>query len=141
MSFTSWSEVQAVLDEVKFNDWEFHLRPSDTTGGPIVASLGPHFLQIQFVDADLVTGEPERQFCRKWTLSLHMTASEVVYTAFKAVMAALEHEAREQFRYKGASVLGPHVDVEQLVELTKQKSAHDHRTGQWVKPRMSAGAV
>lgn len=134
MSFNSYDEIQMLLDdEVTFNDWEFHVKPfADNPNYP--EGYEPHFMQIQFMAPDLITGESERQYCRKWSLSLHMTISEVVYTAFKAVMAALEHEAREQFRFRGASCLGPHVDVEQMVELTKHASAHDHRTGVWVKP-------
>jgi hypothetical protein len=134
MSFTNYDEIRDVLGEVQFNDWEFHVLPFTQQGGPIMGQLGPNYLQIQFMAPDLTSGKPERQYCRKWSLSLHMTVSEVVYTAFKAVMAALEHEAREQFRFRGASCLGPHVDVEQMVALTRKASAHDHRTGQWVKP-------
>lgn len=131
MSFNNFDEIREVLEDVTFNDWEFHVKPFGDEDGH-------HYLQVQFVDLDFSTGEQERQYCRKWSLSLHMTVSEVVYTAFKAVMAAMEHEAREQFRFKGAMVLGPHVDVEQLVDLTKMKAAHDHRTGQWVKPTVEA---
>lgn len=134
MSFANYDEIRDVLSDVSFNDWEFHVKPFDTKGGPMMEKLSHHYMQIQFMAPDLTTGEPERQYCRKWSLSLHMTVSEVVYTAFKAVMAALEHEAREQFRFRGASCLGPHVDVEQMVELTRKASAHDHRTGRWVKP-------
>lgn len=146
MSFNSWAEVREILKEISFNDWEFYVRPmaapvsKDYLGRDLSVEdpEWPHFLQIQFMAPDLVSGEPERQYCRKWQLSLHMTVSEIVYTAFKAVLAALEHEAREQFRFRGASCLGPHVDVEQLVELTCKSSGHDHRTGVWVKDKVGA---
>lgn len=52
---------------------------------------------------------------RRWSLSIHMTAGEIVQTAFKALLTAIEHEAREQFKYKGVAVLAPHFDVDALV--------------------------
>jgi len=64
---------------------------------------------------------------RKWMLSRHMTVSEIVQTAFKAVMTALEHEARENFKYRGAAIFGPHFDVERLVSLAADESATDVR--------------
>ncbi len=55
--------------------------------------------------------------CRKWRLSTHMTVTEVVQTAFAAVKAAEEHEAREAFKYKGVEVFGPHLNVDDLAQL------------------------
>lgn len=52
---------------------------------------------------------------RKWRLSEHMTRSEVVQTAFMALLAWEEHEAREAFRYIGARVFGPHISIEALI--------------------------
>ncbi len=54
---------------------------------------------------------------RHWRLSEHMTDGELVQTAFKAIMTALEHEARERFTYKGKAIFGPHLDVDKLVEI------------------------
>lgn len=61
-------------------------------------------------------GAPVEQKTRKWLLSAHMTRSELVQTAFKCALTSLEHEAREQFTYKGAPIFGPHFDVEGLVD-------------------------
>lgn len=54
---------------------------------------------------------------RKWTISDHMTRSEVVQTIFKALLTWWEHEVRESFKYMGQAIFGPHIDVLQLVEL------------------------
>jgi hypothetical protein len=64
-----------------------------------------------------MTGEVETQHGRKWILSKHMTKSEVVTTAFKAVMTAEEHEIREKFRYGGRMIFGPHFNVDALHEV------------------------
>ncbi len=46
-----------------------------------------------------------------------MTNSEVVQTAFKAILTALEHEARELFTYRGVAILDGHYDLEQLASM------------------------
>lgn len=53
---------------------------------------------------------------RKWLLSVHMTVSEVVRTAYKAIQAAEEHEMAENFRYKGVALFDPHRNVDLLVK-------------------------
>ena len=52
-----------------------------------------------------------------------MTRSEIVSTAFLAVLTALEHEAREQFRYRGRPIYSPHYDVEVLAKLWEDDAA------------------
>lgn len=63
--------------------------------------------------------------CRKWYVSSYSTPSEVVQTAFKAVMTALEHEVRETFQYKRKSIFAPHFDVDVLAEM---EIPHDIRS-------------
>ncbi len=70
---------------------------------------------IETGDAD--TGLSGTQRSRKWRLSEHMTRSEVVQTALKAVLTAVEHEAREKFLYRGRAIFGPHFDVDELARL------------------------
>lgn len=79
---------------------------------------GEIFLQIVCLNGvDNETGKPKEWVGRKWRLSRHMTNSEVVQTAFKAILTALEHEARELFRYRGVPVLHGHYDLEQMATL------------------------
>lgn len=75
------------------------------------------FLQVRGFEPDSVTGAaapPEGRGGRKWLLSPHMTRSEVVATAFKAVLTYVEHEVREAFRYRGRAVFGPHINIDAL---------------------------
>jgi len=67
-----------------------------------------------------VTGTPLPWAGRKWFLSPHMTRTEIVQTAFKAVSTALEHEMREGFLFRGESVFDPHLDVDTLVEMRRK---------------------
>jgi len=58
---------------------------------------------------------------RKWYLSPYMTRSEVIQTAFKAVLTAEEHEVRESFLFKGQAIFGPHIDVEWWAKAMNKK--------------------
>lgn len=98
-----WKEV---LSRVSFGTWEFY--------------VGEDYLQIKVNDGKCnVTGGDWAWTGRKWRLSAFMTDGEIVQTAFKAVLTALEHEAREQFLYRGVSIFDPHYDIEKLVELRR----------------------
>lgn len=64
-----------------------------------------------------ITSEPMPWSGRKWMLSEHMTETEVVKTALKAVMSAVEHEALERFKYRGLTIFDPHLRVEDLLRM------------------------
>ena len=68
------------------------------------------------------TGVLTLQHTRKWLLSKHMTQSEIVQTAFKCALTSVEHEAREQFTYRGKPIFGPNLNVDQLVDLCAAES-------------------
>jgi hypothetical protein len=48
-----------------------------------------------------------------------MTETEIVLTAFKAVLTAYEHEARENFKVDGFAVLDSHYSVDDMVNFAK----------------------
>lgn len=97
-------EVRAVLADVRFKDYRFFLTP---------AGSGIH-LQVRGTEIDRTTGQPAVMHGRRWLIGAHDSPSEIVRTAFLAVLTWQEHEARESFTYKGASVFGPHLDVDDL---------------------------
>lgn len=110
------AEMNEVLKNVHYNTgWKFYvydeLAPYGTGKGTD-SILKPGYLQVKFRDRDGFV-----QFGRKWKVSEHMTKSELVQTAFKAVLTAQEHEIREQFLYKGRPIFSPHYDVDKLWEL------------------------
>jgi hypothetical protein len=100
-------EMRTILSVVEFEDYRFEVKEKN----------GVPFLRAVYVEPDIVTGEPETQHTRKWQLSEHMVKSEIVQTAFKCVMTSLEHRARENFKYRGRRVFGPHFDVDALWEI------------------------
>lgn len=60
-------------------------------------------------------------------LSLYMCRQEVVSAVFAAFLAAEEHEVREWFRYKGASIFNPHLDPDVLAEVARKKASFNVR--------------
>lgn len=89
-------------------------------------SWGKHrpFIQIEVStesEASLspFTGEREAWKSGKHYLSHHMCRQEIVGAVFGAIKAAEEHEMKEWFRYKGASIYNPHLDPDALADLAR----------------------
>lgn len=108
-----------IVSKCQFEDWTLYVGREAMGGRP--------YLQVRFVAPCNTTGEIKPQHGRKWFLSYHMSKSEVVQTAFKAVLTAMEHEVREKFLYRGAAIFCPHFNVDHLVELCGRSDALDGR--------------
>lgn len=100
--------VMDVLGDIKYKDWKLLI-------------IGEHSNYLQWT----FETEEGTQFCRKWLIPDGMSKSEIVSTAFKAALAAEEHEAREAFRYKGKKIFGPHFDVDLLADIAGKKENLD----------------
>ena len=107
-----------VLERCKFPEFTFCVHSEESKV----------YFQIECHSRCNVTGKPLTWKGRKWLMSIHMTDGEIVQTAFKAVLTALEHEAREQFMYRGVSIFDPHYDIEKLVELRQRPDALKERS-------------
>jgi hypothetical protein len=91
-----------VVKHLKYKDWTFEV------------AIDESWLRVVLHDGDTEWKG------RKWMLSTHMLKSEIVQTAFLAVMTAEEHETREKFTYDGLAIFGPHYNVDRLADLVKQ---------------------
>lgn len=101
-------EMRDIVAECRFEDWNIVVRMDGNRA----------YLQIHVLNGkDAETGLPMEWTGRKWMLSPHMCKNEIVSTAFKAVMTAMEHEIRENFRYRGVAIFNPHLDPDALVDL------------------------
>ena len=107
MSNTSIVFIRHVLDLVDFPGYTFMAHES----------FGRFYIRAMFKAPCSVTGKVEPQFTREWCVSDQATSSEIVQTALKCVLTAVEHEAREQFRYRGHAIFGPHFEVDELHAL------------------------
>jgi len=111
MTLQTKETLQKFVDELQFNDWEFHLRLKNEIP----------YLQIKFMAPCNDTGKMELQSCRKWMLSYHMNTDELISTAYKATEAAVLHEMREQFKWRGEALFHPHIDPQELWKLAHEK--------------------
>lgn len=60
-------------------------------------------------------------------LSRHMCRQEIVGAVFGLIRDAEEHETREWFRYRGASIYNPHLDPEALWEVARKADSFNVR--------------
>lgn len=103
-------QIQTVLENIHFKDFSFIVEPID----------GGFHLQLRVREIDVSTGVSNLMHGRKWFVNEYADRNSIVRTAFKAVLTWQEHEARELFKYQNSSIFGPHLDVEDLVVLSKQ---------------------
>lgn len=97
-----------IVARVSYPPWMIVVRPDK----------GHAYLQVRDDEGRCnQTGEQNPWGGRKWRLSPHMTDTEIVKTALKAVLSAVEHETLENFKYRGVSIFDPHIRVDDLVEM------------------------
>ncbi len=106
-----------VVGRIKYKNWRFDVA-TNVHNTP--------YLQIVFYD------DGQEQKCRKWFLSPHMGTDEIVRTAWKAILAAEEHEAAEKFLYRGQAIFNPHFDPDALAEFAENGNiqTRDDKTGE-----------
>lgn len=105
--FDEWhGKILATLSLIRYRDWNY----------TVVRHNDDLFLQITFF------ADGKEQKCRMWYLWPGMESTGIVKTAWAATLAAEEHEAREQFRYRGVKVFNPHLDIDALVGVARYKT-------------------
>jgi len=113
-------DIAKIINNISYKDgWQIILKTNDKED--CYSEEGYPYIQIIFKGKDAQTQKDQFgiQKGRKWFLSYHMTATEIVYTAFKAIQAAEDHEMREFFKYKEIRILNPHFSVDDIVEMVK----------------------
>jgi hypothetical protein len=115
----TYLELRQIVEKITYRpSWTIETRQDD-------AGM---WLRVIFSAADPGNARlSHQQHGRNFKISTHMVKSEVVQTAFLAVMIAEEHETRECFRYRGQSIFGPHFDVDKLADLCQQDDAIEAR--------------
>lgn len=120
-SATFLDRCEEITALIKYKNWNIAIAHDGDTP----------FLQVHFHRFDAIDSSSGRLVPwtgRKWRLSIHMTDSEIVQTALKAVLTAEEHEVREHFLYRGRAIFGPHIDVDRLWDLVGDPAALEQRT-------------
>lgn len=116
--------IQALVADITFNDWDYLVKLDGDRP----------YLQIKFQAPCNMTGETYSQSGRKWMLSYHMTDDEIVSTALKATLTAVEHEAREQFKWRDQPIYRPHYNIYELHKLSSRGATmkRDDSDSSWV---------
>jgi hypothetical protein len=92
-----------------------------------------YFVQIEYEERDVVTGEMALQRGRKWYVSPFATMSEIVQTCFAACLASAEHQVREHFTYRPEheerprAIFGPHFHSNVLYLICGKRVNYDAR--------------
>lgn len=108
----STDQILAIVYDIKYLDWEIAVDLLDPNESDRL------YLQVRVKNGiDNTNGAPYSWKGRKWALSHHMTETEIVKTALVAIKAAVEHEALENFKYKGVTIFDPHISVDDLLDL------------------------
>jgi hypothetical protein len=106
-------ELQAIIENISILDRKIIAREV-VIGHP----LGWH-LQVTYHEADIYTGAIELQKSRKWLIEPDATESDVVETAFSAIMRSYDHVVKEHFLYKGKRVYSPHFDIADRLKMAE----------------------
>lgn len=115
----SVDDIREIVAQCSFEDWLIEVKLDGTRP----------YLQVHCLNGkDADTGLPIEWTGRKWQLSHHMCKNEIVTTAFKAVVTAMEHEVKENFRYRGVAIFNPHLDPDRLAEFAKDERNHNVRS-------------
>lgn len=91
------------------------------------------FVQIEYMEPDVITREPAVQRGRKWYVSPFATESEIVQTMLTAALASAEHQVREHFKYaprpgdKPRAIYGPHFHANVLYSICGRRENYDAR--------------
>ncbi|XHS78522.1 hypothetical protein ACFJGW_00700 [Burkholderiaceae bacterium UC74_6] len=115
--FLSPKPIAEILKDVNFPGYEFEV------GGRVRFWIRAMFLAPSGDGKKL-----EAHHTRKWYVSHHACKNEVVQTALKCVLTSVEHEVRENFRYRGRPIFGPHFSVDALHRICTPQQL-DYRTG------------
>jgi hypothetical protein len=118
LTFVGW--VEAIVDDIDAEGYNFKVHP-DRDGAKI---------QADYFERDVRTFQFETQFTRKWLISPHACESEIVRTCFKCIATSMEHRAREGFKWKGARIFGPHIDIYALLEASRKVDVRDENATQ-----------
>lgn len=79
------------------------------------------YIQVCYYDKCRDTSTLQKWKGRKWYLSDHMIADEIIKTAYAACKAVVEHEIMEGFTVDGKVLFNPHVSFEALLSISSQE--------------------
>lgn len=132
-----WNEQREKLDAMHRVILECTYKPGWLLhfGSEVTSESYRPFIQVEVTaeaEASMESTGPNKGTRSPWKggkryLSLHMCRQEIVSAVFSAFLMAEEHEIREWFRYKGASIFNPHLDPDVLAEVARKWTSFNVR--------------
>jgi len=114
-------ELQEILDNIRIFDRKFVVTPVIVYPWPDdglrPAPIHGWHLQVCYDEPDVDTNKVEPQKSREWFISETATETDVVDTAFAAVMRSYDHVVKEHFTYKGLRIYSPHFTTAQRLAM------------------------
>lgn len=111
-------DIEDIVSQIEIFDRKFEIKaihvPMGNINTPIVVGW---YLQVTYFEPDVDTGKVELQKSRKWLIELDASETDVVHTAFSAVMRSYDHVVQEHFMYKGKRIYSPHFSVEDRLKI------------------------
>lgn len=120
-------EIRNVVASVGYLDWKFSVRYlgdsvacatcNTTDVGDTTCTAHPRPLCELWVARerlDIFTGRMAVGESRHWLVTPTSSKSGIVQICFGAVLSVQEHEARENFLYRGRRIFGPHMDADRV---------------------------
>lgn len=114
-------QLRKILDNIKIFDRRFDAYECRVRHGELDVEVEKGWLvSVVYEEADVVSGKVETQRSREWYIGEGATETDVVHTAFAAVMRSYDHVVKEHFTYKGVRVYSPHVDIEERLSVGRK---------------------
>jgi hypothetical protein len=122
-----------ILADIQIFDRLFEVTGPVTVQDDEGVTNGWH-VQVCYYEPDVLkpNGNMELQKSRTWFIWEGASESEVVDTAFAAVMRSYDHVVQEHFTYKGKRIFSPHFTVGQRLSMATDcpvcNGPHDDNT-------------
>jgi hypothetical protein len=115
IDMSNFNNVESIVKQVKFPGYNFKV----TEITEEICSI-----HVYYDEPDVFSGVNETQHGRDWLVSYGATEGAIVATCLKAVLTSFEHRTREHFTYKNVPIFYPHFEIEDLLQINKDKIAH-----------------
>lgn len=89
------------------------------------ADDGRYYVQIACWRKDVITGVMGMGYGGRVAISPLATRDSMVKSIFAAYLAYVEHEARENFQWRGRRVFGPHIKLDALYQVARRVDIPD----------------
>lgn len=119
--YVLYDHLQSILEDITYKEgYSFEAAQEKRSG---------LMFRLKVIRPCHVTGIPGTGYTLWFTVESGMHKDQIVRQAFKMILSFEEHEVREQFRYKGQPIFGPHLPVESLADMCYAEKVNQFPAG------------